>query len=215
MSPSPATRSCPAPARRGGVILVLVVGVIALLAVLATAFLARMRQDALVAEDTVRLARNRILLHAAMHYIQEASRLGYAVMNADGTCAEPREAWGWFDVRPEVPEDPAFTGAGYYDQAGGAGMPENLRDRAVGPRAADGTILWPWRKTAYDTGSISRITVTHGGEYTVPPAVEITGGDGTGGAAVAIIDLDETLSPPSGPVVAVKVTYQGELYTAL
>ena len=146
MDHPPRIRSCRQAARRGGVVLILVVGIVALLAVMATGFLARMRQDANVADDTVRRAQNRLLLQAAMHYIQEASRLGYAVMNGDGTCADPREACGWIDYRVYVPEDPAFTAAGYANASGGNGVPENWGSRRMGPRALDGEILWDWDK---------------------------------------------------------------------
>lgn len=111
---------------RRGSILIIVVGIVSMLSMLVTGFLVRMRQDAGMADDVMRLAQNRIMLHAAICYVQEASRLGYAQMGPLGTCADPREAWGWIDTRVSVPA-PATR---------------------VGPNATDGTPLhspgrWP------------------------------------------------------------------------
>jgi len=85
---------------RRGAVLLLIAGVIAMLAVLAYAFLARMRTDAQETRAMLQSGQCRLMLHAGMSFIQESSRLGYASMSADGTaCLEPREAWGWIDVR--------------------------------------------------------------------------------------------------------------------
>jgi hypothetical protein len=120
------------PARRG-VVLVLISGIIALLAVLSAAFLVRMGQEAAGADDLMRLAQNRLSLHAGMSYIQESSRLGYAVMNADGSCANPREGWGWIDPRVVVPGTAAVHALETAHHGG------QLR---IGPFDAAGNRLW-------------------------------------------------------------------------
>jgi len=203
-------------ARRGGVILILVVGMVSIVAVMATGFLGKMRQKAGAADDTVRAVQNRLMLNAAMHYIQEASRVGYATINPDGTTAAPREAFGWIQTRVFVPEDAAFTAAGFTNAAGGAGVPENWESRRIGPRAADGTILWPWKKESYDTSGISAIEVTAGGDYTIDnvPTISFSGGGGSGVAARPIIDFDDSVDPPAGPVTHVTITSSGSGYTS-
>lgn len=100
---------------RSGVVLILVVGMIALLATIATAFLSRARGDAVIGEDAVRLAQNRIMLHAAMSYVREASRLGYATVDATGDTGDPGEAWGWIDTRVLVPGDGSHIGPNFAD----------------------------------------------------------------------------------------------------
>ncbi len=80
---------------RDGALLVVVSALCAILAAFSLAFLVRMRGDA---EDTAMLMREsqaRIMLAAACHYVQEASRLGWD----DPNTALHEEAFGWIDVR--------------------------------------------------------------------------------------------------------------------
>jgi len=79
---------------RGGSILILVAGLTAMLAVLATTFLVRMRQDAEESNLVVQAGQCRLMLHAGMQFIQEASRVGYATSGNRSV-----EGWGWIDVR--------------------------------------------------------------------------------------------------------------------
>ena len=125
---------------RRGTLIILVAGMVSMLAVLAVTFLARMRTDSHAADHLVRLAQCRLMLHAAMSYVQEASRLGYARMSADGECLDAREAWGWVDVR-----DAAIIGR--------AGEVAPGSTHLIGPRDASGAPLyragtWPALGTA-------------------------------------------------------------------
>ena len=79
---------------RRGTILILVAGMCAILSTLALAFLVRMRSDAEEGQLVLGAAQCRLMLHAGMQFVQEASRLGYA-SDADRSV----EAWGWIDVR--------------------------------------------------------------------------------------------------------------------
>jgi hypothetical protein len=89
------------PACRRGSVLVIVAGICAILLMFSVAFLMRMRTDsqesALVAQDT----QARIMLVAAMQYIQESSRLGWRKPGGDpATDGNPgNEAFGWTDIR--------------------------------------------------------------------------------------------------------------------
>jgi len=63
---------------RRGSLLILVAGLIAILVMLALAFLQRMRSEAAGSDLVVADTQARIMLHAACCYIQEAARVGYA-----------------------------------------------------------------------------------------------------------------------------------------
>lgn len=204
--------------RHGGVVLIMVIACIALLAFLVTGFIARMKQDSLISEDTLRLSRNRLLLQAAMHYIQESSRLGYAILASDGTTSSPREAFGWVDTRVNVPESTAFTAANYNGLGTGSGVKENWESRRIGPRDANGYILWPYIKEKYnpDTSPVSFITVTDGGMYKETPIVKIeTTESATIGfvsaTAAAIVAFSDT-APFQGPIVGITVINGGNGY---
>lgn len=82
-------------AHRQGTILIIVAAISALMASLALTFLVRMRSDVQESETLMREAQAHIMLMAACHYIQEASRLGYD----DSTTEYHKEAYGWIDIR--------------------------------------------------------------------------------------------------------------------
>ncbi|HYE07858.1 MAG TPA: hypothetical protein VEL07_20240 [Planctomycetota bacterium] len=82
---------------RRGALLVVVAGLCSLLAVLAFAFLMRMRSDA---EEAARMSQDiqaRVMLSSALMYVQEASRIGWGV-----------ETYGWRDVRDGRPGPRGF-----------------------------------------------------------------------------------------------------------
>ncbi|MBA3847646.1 MAG: hypothetical protein H0X45_13520 [Planctomycetes bacterium] len=84
---------------RRGALLVVVAGLCSLLAVLAFAFLMRMRSDA---EEAGRLSQDiqaRVMLSSALMYVQETSRIGWGV-----------ETYGWRDVRDGLPGPRGFDG---------------------------------------------------------------------------------------------------------
>ncbi|HYE04378.1 MAG TPA: hypothetical protein VEL07_02550 [Planctomycetota bacterium] len=101
---------------RAGTVLIVVAGIAALLAALAIAFLASVRDGAATTEAAVRDAQARLMLHAACAYVLEAGRLGYgpsraqAVLPANDAPGSGfvranagrlmhREAFGWIDAR--------------------------------------------------------------------------------------------------------------------
>ena len=88
---------------RGSVLLV-TVGLLAVMVTLTLAFLARMRADAEAGSAIVAQAQARWMLHAALTYLQESSRLGWAPSNTVGGDADAEnatlvETCGWTDVR--------------------------------------------------------------------------------------------------------------------
>jgi hypothetical protein len=80
---------------RRGTILILVSGLSAILAALAFGFLSRMRIDGEEAAAMVGETQARIMLYAALSYVQEGSRLGWD----DPATPEHEESYGWVDVR--------------------------------------------------------------------------------------------------------------------
>ena len=91
---------------RHGSVLIVVAGISALFLVLSLAFLARMRSDAEESRLIVQVAQARIMLNAGLHYLQEASRLGWD----DPATPEHEEAYGWVDVRDGLPGPRDRTG---------------------------------------------------------------------------------------------------------
>lgn len=73
---------------RSGVVLLIVVGLVSIMLALALAFISRMRNDAAEARAVLDQAQARVMLHGALMYLQEASRLGWG-----------EESYGWTDVR--------------------------------------------------------------------------------------------------------------------
>jgi hypothetical protein len=83
------------PGPRQGTVLIIVAGISALMASLALTFLVRMRSDVQESETLMQEAQAHIMLVAACHYIQEASRIGYDT----SATAYHDEAYGWIDIR--------------------------------------------------------------------------------------------------------------------
>lgn len=81
---------------RRGVMLIVVVGFAAMLMAVAWSFFGRMRADAQESDLVVNEAQARIMLHAGLNYIQEASRMGWHDPTSGGIMLE---AFGWTDVR--------------------------------------------------------------------------------------------------------------------
>jgi hypothetical protein len=84
---------------RHGSTLIVVAGISALFLSLSLVFLSRMRTDAEESRQMQQEAQARIMLNAALHYIQETSRLGWD----DPTTPEHEEAFGWLDIRDGRP----------------------------------------------------------------------------------------------------------------
>ncbi len=102
-------------AARQGTILIIVAGVSALMASLALTFLVQMRSDLHESETLMQEAQAHIMLVAACHYIQEASRLGYD----DGTSDYHKEAYGWIDIRDGAVGPKATAFGSHVGEAGG------------------------------------------------------------------------------------------------
>ncbi|HYE04088.1 MAG TPA: hypothetical protein VEL07_01095 [Planctomycetota bacterium] len=77
---------------RHGAVLIVVAGLAAVIAAMALAFLARMRADADDSAVLVREVQARLMLAAALQYVNESGRLGHG-----------EEAFGWRDVRSGLP----------------------------------------------------------------------------------------------------------------
>ncbi len=101
---------------RGGTVLIVVAGIAALIAALAIAFLANVREGAATTDGVVRKVQARLMLHAACAYVLEAGRLGYGpsraqaeqpasdapgsgFVRARGGRLMHRETFGWIDAR--------------------------------------------------------------------------------------------------------------------
>jgi hypothetical protein len=83
------------PLMRQGTVLIIVAGISALLAMLALAFLARMRADAEDGELLLSETRARVMFASALQYIAETSRIGWD----NPATPEKEEAFGWLDIR--------------------------------------------------------------------------------------------------------------------
>lgn len=79
---------------RRGSLLIVVVGVTALLAVTSTAVLLRVQSDGRSNQIVVQDAQARLALTAALHFLNESSRLGWH---------RTEEAYGWVDIRDGEP----------------------------------------------------------------------------------------------------------------
>jgi hypothetical protein len=100
---------------RGGTVLIVVAGISALFLTLSLAFLSRMRGDAEESRMIVQEAQARIMLNAGLHYLQEASRLGWD----DPATPEHEESYGWVDVRDGLPGPRDRTGRELASLTGG------------------------------------------------------------------------------------------------
>jgi hypothetical protein len=108
-----------------GTVLIVVAGIAALLMSLTVAFLANMRSDIEESHAVVREAQARLVLIAALQYIQESSRLGWD----NPLTPEHEEAYGWADVRDGSPGPKDRLGNPLY-QVGSGVFPD------IGGRAA-------------------------------------------------------------------------------
>ena len=82
--------------QRQGVVLIAAVGLAIILLTVSVSFFTHMRSDSQEAELIVQETQARIMLHAAMNYIQETSRLGW---DRPSSTDVMEEAFGWTDVR--------------------------------------------------------------------------------------------------------------------
>ena len=73
---------------RDGAVLIIVVGLSMVLLGLSVTFMMRMRSEAQETQIVVAEAQARLMLHAGLMYLQEASRLGWG-----------EETYGWTDIR--------------------------------------------------------------------------------------------------------------------
>jgi hypothetical protein len=79
------------PRARAGAVLIVVAGLASILLVLAVTFMARMRSDGQETRIVIAETQARLMMHAALMYLQECSRIGWG--DATG------ESFGWTDVR--------------------------------------------------------------------------------------------------------------------
>ncbi len=84
---------------RSGTVLIVVVGLSVVMISISLTFFTLMRSDVRESQTLVQEAQARLTLIAALHYIQEASRLGYD----DSKTPEHEEAYGWADIRDGSP----------------------------------------------------------------------------------------------------------------
>ncbi|MBA3846947.1 MAG: hypothetical protein H0X45_09920 [Planctomycetes bacterium] len=117
---------------RSAAVLIVVSGMAALIAALTLAFLVRMRSDAEEAAAFDRQAQARLMVTAALAYVQETARLGW-----------DDEAFGWIDVRDGAPGPRNVRGEMLY--AGDPVTGRGLAFPAVGGRAAR-CPTWLWRR---------------------------------------------------------------------
>lgn len=82
---------------QSGTVLLVAVGLAAVMATLAVALILRMRSDARESRAVQDLAQCRVMLSAAMAYLQESSRLGWD--GVSGTVGATGETFGWTDLR--------------------------------------------------------------------------------------------------------------------
>jgi hypothetical protein len=92
---------------RSGTMLILIAGISTLMLAVSLTFLVTMRSDSEESAQVVREAQARIVLIAGLHYIQEASRLGW---DRPAT-TEHEEAFGWVDIRDGSAGPKDATGA--------------------------------------------------------------------------------------------------------
>jgi hypothetical protein len=100
---------------RSGTVLIIVAGISALLMSVTVAYLVNMRSDLEESEAVIREAQARLVLVAALQYIQESSRMGW---DRPGT-PEHEEAFGWSDVRDGSAGPKDRTGTPLYSVGSG------------------------------------------------------------------------------------------------
>ncbi|HYE05588.1 MAG TPA: hypothetical protein VEL07_08650 [Planctomycetota bacterium] len=80
---------------RSGAVLIVISGIAAIVATLALGFLVRARDDADEGRALVVETQARLMLYAALQYVQEGARLGWD----DPLTDEHEEGYGWIDIR--------------------------------------------------------------------------------------------------------------------
>nr|MBA3846739.1 hypothetical protein [Planctomycetota bacterium] len=80
---------------RSGAVLIVISGISAIVATLALGFLVRARDDADEGRALVAETQSRLMLYAALQYVQEGARLGWDDPGTD----EHEEGYGWIDIR--------------------------------------------------------------------------------------------------------------------
>ncbi|MFM2089763.1 MAG: hypothetical protein RLZZ127_252 [Planctomycetota bacterium] len=120
-------------ARRGAVLLV-VVGIAAMVLALVVSFISVMRADAEANRNIVKETQARLMLHAAMMYVQEGSRLGWSdeTREALARASIPR-APGWREDSPPGPSASAAPVALVIDRGGQTFGWTDIRNGWLGP----------------------------------------------------------------------------------
>lgn len=184
---------------RQGTILIIVAGVMALLAGMSVAFLARMRNDV---EDMVLMnneSQARIMLMAACNYLQEASRVGWESSKGSG-----EESFGWIDVRDgqlgpklkatNAPDDSNFP-VGSFQR-----FPMYVMKRP--PFAVQLTATYNPIRTPYSPGPVSTGDARFGMPYLInpdPQPVVRNGWNGFPGAGVSATNWNDYENGDSTP----------------
>ncbi len=118
---------------RGGVVLILAMGLCVMLGALALAFIARTRMDASEMAGLLRIAQSRVMLSAACAYVLEAGRIGYDLSDAYDSVRRPwATTYAWAISAGRVSADPQNTL--YHEECFGW---VDVRDGTVGPRTLD------------------------------------------------------------------------------
>ena len=129
---------------RQGSILLVVAGLAVLLLALAVALFVNLRTNVESATIVQQDAQARIMLHAALHYLQESSRLGWATTPGE-------EAAGWTDQRGGARLGPLIMRHGSTDRRGTA--PSGVALAAGNPFPAEGGVMrgdaFCWRLPPY------------------------------------------------------------------
>ena len=125
MSPLHTTRRLAIGSARRGTLLIVVAAISALLMSMALVFLVNMRSDMEESNVLVQEAQARLVLIAALQYIQESSRLGWD----NPATPEHEEAFGWADVRDGSPGPKDRNGNPLY--AVGSGTFPDIGGRAA------------------------------------------------------------------------------------
>jgi hypothetical protein len=117
---------------RRGAILIIVAALVAMMAALVLTFIAKNRLDVEEANWMHRTTQARLMVNAALAYIQETSRIGWDTVSGDGINVE---AYGWTDVRGGLYDRAKFDSAyaGYNSQQ----KAWILSQAAVGPRGRE------------------------------------------------------------------------------
>ena len=102
---------------RSGFLLIVVAGLLVLMAGMALALLASARRDVTETALIANHAQARLLLAAALSYIQESSRIGWDTYDSGSSQFIRHEAMGWIDVRDGTVGPKDLNGMRMYDPA--------------------------------------------------------------------------------------------------